>query len=248
MTYRNLEYQEAQLCRNWAQRWLKLHHTDTHARKCTHRMSWAPKEHNCHSSQRSAGLAQMSSCSKCSFKPLPWCASLQKYVYNKALCTISHWHASLIPLFIFAATCPEMDDIMPDGDAVSLSAGRTLFDPALWQLFAQGENNSLLRLQIQYVLNASLPKWLMTQCKRWKIPICSSMSKCGYAPPQNTHIYWLFLTFSFTTPLTSSSSVLLLINIECFLLNRTTFTVWRDRGTVAWEMRYNHLHSSLPHV
>lgn len=128
----------------------------------------------------------MSSCFKCSFKPLPWCASLEKYVYNKALCTISHWHASLIPLFIFAAMCPGMDAIMPDGDAVSLSAGQTLFDPALWQKFAQDENNSLLRLQIQYVLNASLPKWLMAQCKSWKIPICSSMTKCGYAPPRNT--------------------------------------------------------------
>lgn len=39
--------------------------------------------------------------------------------------------------------CPEMDAIAPDGDAVSLSAGRALFDPALWQQFAQGENNSL---------------------------------------------------------------------------------------------------------
>lgn len=37
-----------------------------------------------------------------------------------------------------------MDAIAPDGDAVSLSAGRALFDPpALWQQFAQGENNSL---------------------------------------------------------------------------------------------------------
>lgn len=36
-----------------------------------------------------------------------------------------------------------MDAIAPDGEAVSLSAGRALLDPALWQQFAQGENNSL---------------------------------------------------------------------------------------------------------
>lgn len=39
--------------------------------------------------------------------------------------------------------CPEMDAISPDGEAVSRSAGRALFDHALWQQFAQGENNSL---------------------------------------------------------------------------------------------------------
>lgn len=39
--------------------------------------------------------------------------------------------------------CPEMDAISPDGEAVSRSAGRALLDPALWQQFAQGENNSL---------------------------------------------------------------------------------------------------------
>lgn len=64
----------------------------------------------------------------------------------------------------------------------------------------------------------------------------------------DTHIYWLFLTFSFTTPLTPSSSVLLLINIKCFLLPRTTFMVWRDGGMVIWEMRHNYLQSSIPNV
>lgn len=36
VTYRNLVYREAQLCRNRAQRRLKLHHTDTHARTAMH--------------------------------------------------------------------------------------------------------------------------------------------------------------------------------------------------------------------
>lgn len=60
---------------------------------------------------------------------------------------------------------------------------------------------------MQYVFNASLPKWLMAQRESRKIPICSSLTICGYALPHtltctDTHIYWLFLTFSFTTPLT----------------------------------------------
>lgn len=96
------------------------------------------KEHNCHYRQRSAGLVHVSS--RCNCKPPLWCASSsQQYVLNKTLYTISHWHASLIPLFIFAAMCPEVDAIMPDGDVVSLSAGRALLDDTLWQ----GENNSL---------------------------------------------------------------------------------------------------------
>ena len=145
---------------------------------------------------------------------------------------------------------PKMDAIMPDGNVASSSEGRTLLDYAR----AQGENKSLSGYKCNMFAICLYPKgpWCNIGAGKYLSvapwPCLVRYPPPPPPPPPTAHplpTHWLFLNFSFTTPLTPRSFV---ININCFLLSRKTFMVWRERGTVAWQMRDNYLHSAPPNV